>query len=265
MDTVTEAELAIAMAQAGGIGVVHRNMTVDEQAAAVRRVKKYESGMIVDPLVIGPEATLGDALALMERHGISGIPVVQNGGTGGQVRGRRGGILTNRDVRFASDPLTSVAELMTRTNLVTVRDGVDQDEAKRLLHANRIEKLLVVDDAGNCIGLVTVKDMEKARAYPNAVKDEQGRLRTHAPSTYKIPACADRPDIFNVALWEGENRADTIYKSKAVGEPPLMLGISAFLALSDAVAACGAHYPDLHAPATPEQVLAAIHRARGDV
>ncbi len=180
MDTVTEAELAIAMAQAGGIGVVHRNMTVDEQAAAVRRVKKYESGMIVDPLVIGPEATLGDALALMERHGISGIPVVQNGGTGGQVRGRLVGILTNRDVRFASDPLTSVAELMTRTNLVTVRDGVDQDEAKRLLHANRIEKLLVVDDAGNCIGLVTVKDMEKARAYPNAVKDEQGRLRVGA-------------------------------------------------------------------------------------
>jgi len=183
MDTVTEAPLAIAMAQAGGIGVIHRNMTVEEQAAAVRQVKKFESGMIVDPVVIGPDATLRDTLALMERHGISGIPVVENGGTGGQMKGRLVGIVTNRDVRFASDPRTPVRELMTSRDLVTVRDGVDQEEAKRLLHQHRIEKLLVVDDAGNCVGLVTVKDMEKARAHPNAVKDPQGRLRVGAATT----------------------------------------------------------------------------------
>jgi IMP dehydrogenase len=183
MDTVTEAPLAIAMAQAGGIGIVHRNMSVEEQAAAVRKVKKYESGMIVDPLVIGPDATLFDALSLMERHGISGIPVVENGGKGGHVKGRLAGILTNRDVRFASDQTTPVRELMTAHNLVTVRDGVGQEEAKRLLHQHRIEKLLVVDDAGNCTGLVTVKDMEKASAHPNAVKDAQGRLRVGAATT----------------------------------------------------------------------------------
>jgi IMP dehydrogenase len=183
MDTVTEPELAIAMAQAGGIGVIHRNMTVEEQAAAVRRVKKFESGMIVDPVVIGPEATLGDALALMDRYRISGIPVVENGGTGGPVRGKLVGILTNRDVRFASDHRTPVRELMTKENLVTVRDGVEQEEAKRLLHQHRIEKLLVVDDGGNCVGLVTVKDMEKARAHPNAVKDAHGRLRVGAATT----------------------------------------------------------------------------------
>ncbi|WP_108659552.1 IMP dehydrogenase [Acuticoccus kandeliae] len=183
MDTVTDANLAIAMAQAGGIGIIHRNMTPDEQAAAVRKVKKFESGMIVDPLVIGPDATLFDALSLMERNGISGIPVVENGGTGGHTKGRLVGILTNRDVRFASDPTTPVRELMTAKGLVTVQDGVDQDEAKRLLHQNRIEKLLVIDDAGNCTGLITVKDMEKARAYPNAVKDPQGRLRVGAATT----------------------------------------------------------------------------------
>lgn len=180
MDTVTNADLAIAMAQAGGIGVVHRNMSVEEQADAVRRVKKYESGMIVDPLVIGPEATLGDALALMERSKISGIPVVENGGIGGHAKGKLVGILTHRDVRFASDPLTPVAELMTANNLVTVPGHVGQEEAKRLLHQHRIEKLLVVDESGHCTGLITVKDMEKARAHPLAVKDAQGRLRVGA-------------------------------------------------------------------------------------
>ncbi|MEM0908210.1 MAG: IMP dehydrogenase [Pseudomonadota bacterium] len=180
MDTVTEAELAIAMAQAGGMGVIHRNMTPQEQASAVRKVKKFESGMIVDPVVIGPDATLRDALALMDRYKISGIPVVENGGLGGHVKGRLVGILTNRDVRFASDRNTPVSALMTADQLVTVRDGVDQDEAKRLLHQHRIEKLLVVDDAGQCVGLLTVKDMEKAKAYPSAVKDDQGRLRVGA-------------------------------------------------------------------------------------
>lgn len=183
MDTVTDANLAIAMAQAGGIGVIHRNMTCEEQADAVRKVKKYESGMIVDPLVIGPDATLRDALALMERFKISGIPVVENGGTGGHAKGKLVGILTNRDVRFATDPSQPVRELMTAKNLVTVRDGVGQDEAKRLLHQHRIEKLLVVDDAGQCTGLITVKDMEKAKAHPFAVKDEKGRLRVAAATT----------------------------------------------------------------------------------
>ncbi|MBJ3776718.1 IMP dehydrogenase [Acuticoccus mangrovi] len=182
MDTVTEARLAIAMAQCGGIGVIHRNMTPAEQAAEVRKVKKFESGMIVDPVVIGPDATLHDTLALMERYGISGIPVVENGELGGHVRGKLIGIVTNRDVRFASDPKTPVRELMT-SELVTVRDGAEQEEAKRLLHQHRIEKLLVVDEAGNCTGLITVKDMEKARAYPNAVKDAQGRLRVAAATS----------------------------------------------------------------------------------
>ncbi|MEM7695637.1 MAG: IMP dehydrogenase [Pseudomonadota bacterium] len=183
MDTVTEAELAIAMAQAGGIGVMHRNMTVEEQANAVRRVKKFESGMIVDPLVIGPDATLADALSLMERERISGVPVVANGGIGGHVKGPLVGILTHRDVRFAQDRTQRVAELMTANNLVTVRDGVSQGEAKRLLHQHRIEKLLVVDDDGHCVGLVTVKDLEKAKTNPSAVKDSQGRLRVGAATT----------------------------------------------------------------------------------
>ena len=179
MDTVTEARLAIAMAQAGGLGVIHRNLTPEEQAEQVRQVKKFESGMVVNPVTINPEATLADALALMERHNISGIPVVENGST----PGRLAGILTNRDVRFASDPSQRVAELMTRNNLVTVTESVDQDEAKRLLHQHRIEKLLVVDDDYRCVGLITVKDIEKTQLNPSATKDEQGRLRVAAAST----------------------------------------------------------------------------------
>jgi len=179
MDTVTEARLAIAMAQAGGLGVIHRNFTPEEQAEQVRQVKKFESGMVVNPVTINPEATLADALALMERHNISGIPVVENGAT----PGRLAGILTNRDVRFASDPSQRVAELMTRNNLVTVTESVDQEEAKRLLHQHRIEKLLVVDDDYRCVGLITVKDIEKSQLNPSATKDEQGRLRVAAAST----------------------------------------------------------------------------------
>lgn len=179
MDTVTESGLAIAMAQAGGIGVVHRNLTPDEQANAVRRVKKFESGMVVNPLTINPDATLADALALMKQHGISGFPVVENG----ESPGRLVGILTNRDVRFASDPLQKVADLMTCDDLVTVRESVDQEQAKRLLHQHRIEKLLVVDDDYRCVGLITVKDMENSRLNPNATKDEQGRLRVAAASS----------------------------------------------------------------------------------
>ena len=174
MDTVTESALAIAMAQAGGIGVIHRNMSVEQQAAEVRKVKKFEAGMVVNPVTIHPEETLADALRLMADHRISGIPVVERGS------GRLVGILTNRDVRFADDPRQPVAELMTKDRLVTVRENVATDEAKRLLHQHRIEKLLVVDEAYRCIGLITVKDIEKAQRYPHACKDEHGRLRVAA-------------------------------------------------------------------------------------
>ncbi len=180
MDTVTESRLAIAMAQAGGLGVIHRNLEPDAQASEVLKVKKFESGMVVNPVVIGPDATLADAKVLMDAHRISGIPVVETGREGGQIIGRLIGILTNRDVRFASDPAQPVRELMTHENLITVGEGVSQDEAKRLLHSHRIEKLLVIDDDRNCIGLITVKDIEKARLHPDACKDEQGRLRVAA-------------------------------------------------------------------------------------
>src|SRR5436190_4214028 len=181
MDTVTEAHMAIAMAQAGGIGVLHRNLDPEAQAAQVRQVKKFESGMVVNPVTINPEATLADALALMQEHHISGIPVVEGGGNG--RAGKLVGILTNRDVRFATDKRQKVAELMTKDSLITVSEGVGQDEAKRLLHQHRIEKLLVVDSGYRCVGLITVKDIEKAVANPNACKDEQGRLRVAAATT----------------------------------------------------------------------------------
>jgi IMP dehydrogenase len=180
MDTVTEARLAIAMAQAGGIGVIHQNLSADEQAAEVRKVKRYESGMVVDPITIHPDETLADALALMARHGISGIPVVERGQ--GEKKGKLVGILTNRDVRFAQDKRQPIFELMTKT-LITVREGVNQDEAQRLLHQHRIEKLLVVDENFCCVGLVTVKDIEKATQHPDACKDAEGRLRVAAAST----------------------------------------------------------------------------------
>jgi IMP dehydrogenase len=176
MDTVTEADMAIAMAQLGGIGVLHRNMTVEEQCEAVRQVKRYESGMVVNPITIAPEATLAEAQALMDRHRISGIPVTEKDGT-------LVGILTHRDVRFAENPRQPVSELMTRDNLATVRAGVRQEEARRLLHQRRIEKLLVVDDDYRCVGLITVKDIEKAVTYPSATKDGAGRLRVAAAST----------------------------------------------------------------------------------
>ncbi|HEY2885161.1 MAG TPA: IMP dehydrogenase [Rhizomicrobium sp.] len=178
MDTVTEAGLAIAMAQAGGMGVIHKNLTNEEQAEQVRRVKRFESGMVVNPVTIAPDATLADALALMERYRISGIPVVE--GANGKGAGKLVGILTNRDVRFANEPRQPVRELMTKDRLVTVREGVKPDEAKRLLHQHRIEKILVVDDAYRCVGLITVKDIEKAQKYPSACKDERGRLRVAA-------------------------------------------------------------------------------------
>ncbi len=176
MDTVTEADMAIVMAQLGGIGVLHRNLTIEEQCAAVRAVKRFESGMVVNPITISPDATLGEARSLMQANRISGIPVVEAGG-------RLVGILTNRDVRFADNPLQPVRELMTHENLATVRPGVSQEEAKRLLHQRRIEKLLVVDENFHCTGLITVKDMEKAVTYPDATKDGAGRLRVAAATT----------------------------------------------------------------------------------
>lgn len=183
MDTVTESKLAIAMAQAGGVGVIHRNLTPAEQAEEVRQVKKFESGMVVNPLTIGPDATLADAMRLMAANRISGIPVVENGGKGGHTTGKLVGIVTNRDVRFASNPNQPVRELMTHENLITVSENVSQDEAKRLLHSHRIEKLLVVDDARNCVGLITVKDIEKTQLNPFASKDEHGRLRAAAATS----------------------------------------------------------------------------------
>ena len=176
MDTVTEAEMAIAMAQNGGIGVLHRNLSAEEQAEHVRRVKRFESGMVVNPLTLSPDATLDEAWKIMDERKISGFPVVER-------NGRLVGILTNRDVRFATDGKQRVAELMTRENLVTVGPHATREEITRLLHQHRIERLIVVDDEYRCIGLVTVKDIEKAQRHPNAAKDAEGRLRVAAAST----------------------------------------------------------------------------------
>ena len=176
MDTVTEARMAIVMAQLGGIGVLHRNLSIEEQVAAVRQVKRFESGMVVNPITIAPDATLAEAQLLMAENRISGIPVVE-------ASGKLVGILTNRDVRFAENPMQPVSELMTRDNLATVQTGVSQEEARRLLHQRRIEKLLVVDNAFHCVGLITVKDIEKAVTYPDATKDATGRLRVAAATT----------------------------------------------------------------------------------
>jgi IMP dehydrogenase len=180
MDTVTEARLAIAMAQAGGLGVIHRNLDVAEQAEQVRQVKRYESGMVINPLTVFPDATVGEVRAIKAARGVSGFPVVERGRDG--KPGRLVGIVTNRDIRFAEDS-ERVYEVMTRENLITLAEGADQDLARKLLHKHRIERLIVVDEAYHCVGLVTVKDMEKAIAFPHACKDEQGRLRVGAAST----------------------------------------------------------------------------------
>ncbi len=176
MDTVTESDMAIVMAQMGGIGVLHRNLTLAQQTAAVRQVKRFESGMVVNPITIAPDATLAEAQETMAQNRISGIPVVEKSG-------KLVGILTNRDVRFAENPKQKISELMTKENLATVPAGVSQEEARRTLHQRRIEKLLVVDDDYHCVGLITVKDIEKAVTYPNATKDATGRLRVAAAST----------------------------------------------------------------------------------
>ncbi|HVY34093.1 MAG TPA: IMP dehydrogenase [Caulobacteraceae bacterium] len=177
MDTVTESRLAIALAQAGGLGVLHRNMSVAEQADHVREVKRYESGMVINPLTINPDTTLAEVRAITASRKISGFPVVE------RKTGKLVGILTNRDMRFESDPSTPASAIMTTANLVTVAEGVDPEDAKALLRRHKIERLIVVDEAYRAVGLVTVKDMEKAQAFPSAAKDERGRLRVGAAST----------------------------------------------------------------------------------
>ncbi len=204
MDTVSETAMAIAMAQAGGIGVLHKNLSIEEQATQARAVKKFESGMVINPVTIHPDQTLADARLLMERYRISGIPVVE------RDTGRLVGILTNRDVRFATDPALKVYELMTREHLITVSTGVGPEEARRLLHRHRIEKLLVVDDAYRCVGLITVKDMDKAQAHPLANKDELGRLRVAA-------ATGTGDDGFSRAMALIEAEVDVIVVDTAHG------------------------------------------------
>jgi IMP dehydrogenase len=207
MDTVTEADMAIAMAQQGGMGVIHKNLSAEQQAAFVRQVKKFESGMVVNPLTINPDQTLADVKALMTTHRISGIPVVERG------TNRLVGIVTHRDVRFANDPELKVYELMTRENLVTASADILPEEARRLLHRHRIEKLLVVDDAYRCVGLITVKDMDKAETHPLANKDELGRLRVAAATgvgedgrTRARALIAEEVDVIVVDTAHGHSR-----------------------------------------------------------
>jgi len=173
MDTVTEHRLAINMAQLGGMGVIHKNFSIRDQASEVQKVKKFEAGMVVNPVTIKPDQTLGEAFKVMKKNKISGIPVVEG------LRSKLVGILTNRDVRFANDLNQPISALMTR-NVITVKENVGAEEARRLLHKHRIEKLVVIDDEGFCVGLITVKDMEKAQNHPEACKDSQGRLRVAA-------------------------------------------------------------------------------------
>ncbi|MDB5459097.1 MAG: dehydrogenase [Caulobacteraceae bacterium] len=177
MDTVTESRLAIALAQAGGMGILHRNMTVAEQADQVREVKRYESGMVINPLTINPDTPLSEIRELTARRKISGFPVVERGS------GKLVGILTNRDMRFESDPAMRASAIMTHEGLITVREGIDPAEAKAILRRHKIERLIVVDEAYRAVGLITVKDMEKAQAFPSAAKDGQGRLLVGAAST----------------------------------------------------------------------------------
>ena len=217
MDTVSEAKMAIAMAQAGGMGVIHKNLTLEEQAEQVRQVKKFESGMVVNPLTITPDYTVEEAKAVTTRFGFSGVPVVE-GTKDGEKTGRLVGILTHRDLRFASDPEQRVYELMTRDNLVTVTEQVSQNEAKRLLHQHRIEKLLVVDDKYHCVGLITVKDIEKSRLNPNACKDAQGRLRVAA-------ACSVGDKGFEMAEALMDAEVDALVVDTAHGHSQAVLDV----------------------------------------
>ena len=175
MDTVTESKLAIAMAQCGGMGCIHKNLSIKEQSDEVKRVKKFESGIVINPLTITPNQTLSDALHIMTTFGISGIPVVES-----KTSKKLVGILTNRDVRFATDKKQLVCELMTKDNLITSKNNISKQDAKQLLHQNKIERILIIDNSGNCVGLITGKDIEKSKQFPNACKDNDGRLRVAA-------------------------------------------------------------------------------------
>ena len=240
MDTVTEDAMAIAMAQQGGMGVIHKNLTIDEQAEHVRRVKRYESGMVVNPVTVWPDQTLADVNAIMTRHGISGLPVIE------RDTKRLVGVLTNRDVRFATDPNQRVDALMTRDNLVTVRADVGRDEARQLLHRRRIEKLLVVDDENRCIGLITVKDMEKAVLYPLANKDEMGRLRCAA-------ATGVGEDGFNRARALIEAGVDVVVVDTAHGHSAgVMEAVARVKAFDDRIQVVAGNV------ATPEAAIALI-------
>lgn len=245
MDTVTEHEMAIAMAQNGGLGIIHRNMDLEDQVKQVRRVKRFESGMVVDPITTRPDTSLEEALFLMDKYSISGIPVTEE-------NGRLVGILTNRDVRFAEDPSQPVKTLMTSENLVKAYNTVDKDEARRLLHQHRIEKLLVVDDNEKCIGLVTVKDIEKSKLYPHATKDDKGRLRCgaavgtgHKNGVERAEAMADAGlDLVVVDTAHGHSRAvlDTVSEIRKLRGNALqiMAGNVATAAAAEALIKAGA-------------------------
>lgn len=245
MDTVTEHEMAIAMAQNGGMGIIHRNMDLEEQVKQVRRVKRFEAGMIVDPITTRPDATLEEALALMDKYGISGIPVTEE-------NGKLVGILTNRDVRFADNVKIPVSELMTSEGLVKVYNTVDKDEARKLLHKHRIEKLLVVDDSEKCIGLVTVKDIEKSKLHPHATKDANGSLRCGAAvGTGDVNGVGRAEammsaglDLVVVDTAHGHSSAviETVKKTRAVvgDRMQIMAGNVATAAAAEALIAAGA-------------------------
>jgi IMP dehydrogenase len=227
MDTVTESGLAIALAQCGGLGIIHKNITAAEQAQEVRRVKKFESGMVVNPVTIFPDQTLADALALREQYRISGIPVVE------RITGKLVGILTNRDMRFATNPLQPVADLMTKERLITAPENIEREQAIKLLHQNRIEKLMVVDASYRCIGLITVKDIDKAKAHPQACKDDQGRLRVGAATGVgddgysRAEALLDAgADVVIVDTAHGHSKGviDTIARIKRISNSAQVIG-----------------------------------------
>jgi len=240
MDTITGAEMAIALAQAGGMGILHRNMTPEQQASAVKRVKRFESGMVVDPITIEPGATLADALDLMAQYNISGIPVTEKSG-------KLVGILTNRDVRFAEDKTQLVRELMTSQNLVTAETGISKENAQRLLHKHRIEKLLVVDGEYRCTGLITVKDIEKSALYPDASKDEEGRLlvgaavgtgRTGMERAEIMAAAGLDVVVVDTAHGHSKNVIDTVAAiRKTIGDSGRLQIIAGNIATADAAKA----------------------------
>src|ERR1700684_3687654 len=221
MDTVTESRLAIAMAQQGGLGVIHRNLTIEQQSSEVDKVKRSESGMIVDPVTMPPEQLISDALEVMRRYKISGVPVTRNR--------RLVGILTNRDLRFETRTDIPISEVMTKSNLITVPVGTTLEQAEDILHQHRVEKLLVVNDSYELKGLITVKDIQKKLKYPNSSKDEQGRLRVAA-------AIGATGDFLERAAELVKNRVDALAIDSAHGHSSRVL---------EAVRECKKRFPDV--------------------